>query len=78
MENEVWGDVMLAVALLAVFAFGFFILKRLDKFLDKNFRYDHSDDEPTEEKSKKEKFKKGKPPKGKPTEKRTDENSFGE
>ena len=34
MENEVLRDILLVITVLAIFVFGFFVMKRLDKFLD--------------------------------------------
>ena len=33
---EVWRDIILALAVLGVFVFGYFLMARLDKFLDEN------------------------------------------
>ena len=33
---EVWRDIALAILVLGVFVFGFFLMARLDKFLDEN------------------------------------------
>ena len=33
---EVWRDIVLALAVLGVFVFGYFLMARLDKFLDEN------------------------------------------
>lgn len=61
MENEVLRDILLVITLLAVFVFGFFVMKRLDKFLNEihkpYFREDeekptriiHNEDAPDEE-----------------------------
>lgn len=38
MENEVLRDILLVITVLAVFVFGFFIMKRLDKFLNENYK----------------------------------------
>ncbi len=38
MENEVLRNVLLVITMLAVFVFGFFVMKRLDKFLKKNYK----------------------------------------
>ncbi len=33
---EVWRDIVLVVSVLGVFVFGYFLMARLDKFLDEN------------------------------------------
>mgnify|MGYP003312426438 CR=1 FL=1 len=33
---EAWRDIVLALAVLGVFVFGYFLMARLDKFLDEN------------------------------------------
>ncbi len=33
---EVWRDIVLIIAVLGVFVFGYFLMARLDKFLDEN------------------------------------------
>ena len=33
---EIWRDIVLALAVLGVFVFGYFLMARLDKFLDEN------------------------------------------
>lgn len=33
---EVWRDIALAISVLGVFVFGFFLMARLDKFLEEN------------------------------------------
>ena len=33
---EVWGDIILIVLMLGLFIFGYFLVTRLDRFLDKN------------------------------------------
>ena len=38
MENEVLRDILLVITVLAVFVFGFFVMKRLDKFLNENHK----------------------------------------
>ena len=38
MENEVLRDILLVITVLAVFVFGFFVMKRLDKFLNENYK----------------------------------------
>lgn len=38
MENEVLRDILLVLTVLAVFVFGFFVMKRLDKFLTENYK----------------------------------------
>lgn len=46
MENEVLRDVLLVITVLAVFVFGFFVMKRLDKFLNENYKpYFRKDEE---------------------------------
>ncbi|MBR6407464.1 MAG: hypothetical protein IKS19_02570 [Clostridia bacterium] len=35
------GDILLAAMMLAVFAFGYFVVDRFEKFMDKNFRDCH-------------------------------------
>ena len=46
MENEVLRDILLVITVLAVFVFGFFVMKRLDKFLNDNYkRYFREDKE---------------------------------
>lgn len=38
MENEVLRDILLVITTLAIFVFGFFVMKRLDKFLNENYK----------------------------------------
>ncbi len=38
MENEVLRDILLVITVLAVFVFGFFVMKRLDKFFNENYK----------------------------------------
>ena len=45
MENEVLRDILLAITVLAVFVFGFFVMKRLDKFLNENYKPYFREDE---------------------------------
>ncbi len=46
MENEVLRDILLIITVLTVFVFGFFVMKRLDKFLNENYkRYFRKDEE---------------------------------
>ena len=45
MENEILRDILLMITLLAVFVFGFFVMKRLDKFLDDNYKPYFREDE---------------------------------
>ena len=46
MENEVLRDILLVITVLAVFVFGFFVMKRLDKFLNENYKsYFRKDEE---------------------------------
>ena len=45
MENEVLRDILLIIIVLAVFVFGFFVMKRLDKFLNKNYKLYFREDE---------------------------------
>ena len=33
---EVWRDIVLGISILGVFVFGYFLMARLDKFLDEN------------------------------------------
>lgn len=33
---EVWRDIILIISVLGVFVFGYFLMKRLDQFLDEN------------------------------------------
>ena len=33
---EVWRDIVLLIAVLGIFVFGYFLMGRLDKFLDEN------------------------------------------
>ena len=45
MENEVLRDILLVITVLAVFIFGFFVMKRLDKFLNENYKLHFSENE---------------------------------
>lgn len=45
MENEVLRDILLATTVLAIFVFGFFVMKRLDKFLNENYKPYFREDE---------------------------------
>ncbi len=45
MENEVLRDILLVITVLAVFVFGFFVMKRLDKFLNENYKPYFREDE---------------------------------
>ena len=45
MENEVLRDILLVITLLAVFVFGFFVMKRLDKFFNENYKPYFREDE---------------------------------
>ena len=38
MENAVLRDILLVITVLAAFVFGFFVMKRLDKFLNENYK----------------------------------------
>ncbi len=38
MENEILRDILLVITVLAVFVFGFFVMKRLDRFLNENYK----------------------------------------
>ncbi len=38
MENEVSKDILLVITVLVILVFGFFVIKRLDKFLDKHYK----------------------------------------
>ena len=44
MENEVLRDILLVLTVLAVFVVGFFVMKRLDKFLNENYKFDQKID----------------------------------
>ena len=50
MENEVLRDILLVITVLAVFVFGFFVMKRLDKFLNENYKpyFREDEDKPTQ------------------------------
>ncbi len=41
-------DIVLSIAVLGVFAFGFYIMKRVDDFLDENYKNMHINAEKTE------------------------------
>ena len=46
MGSEVLRDILLIITVLAIFVFGFFVMKRLDKFLDENYKpYFRKDEE---------------------------------
>ena len=45
MENEVLRDILLVITVLAIFVFGFFVMKRLDKFLNENYKPYFREDE---------------------------------
>ena len=49
MENEVLIDILLVITALAIFVFGFFIMKRLDKFLNENYKpyFRENEEKPT-------------------------------
>ena len=49
MENEVLRDILLVITLLAVFVFGFFVMKRLDKFFNENYKpyFRENEEKPT-------------------------------
>ncbi len=49
MENEILRDILLIITVLAIFVFGFFIMKRLDKFLDENYKpyFRENEEKPT-------------------------------
>ena len=49
MENEVLRDILLVITLLAVFVVGFFVMKRLDKFLNENYKpyFRENEEKPT-------------------------------
>ncbi len=49
MENEVLRDILLAATIFIVFVFGFFVMKRLDKFLEKNYKpyFRENEEKPT-------------------------------
>ena len=38
MENEVLRDILLVITVLAIFVVGFFVMKRLDKFLNESYK----------------------------------------
>ena len=38
MENETLREILLVITTLAIFVFGFFVMKRLDKFLIENYK----------------------------------------
>ena len=46
MENEVLRDILLVATIVVVFIIGFFIMKRLDKFLEENYKPYPKDEEP--------------------------------
>ncbi len=45
MENEVLRDILLVITVLAIFVFGFFVMKRLDKFLNEKYKPYFREDE---------------------------------
>lgn len=49
MENEVLRDILLVITVLAIFVFGFFVMKRLDKFLNENYKpyFRENEEKPT-------------------------------
>ncbi len=49
MENEVLRDILLVITVLAIFVFGFFVMKRLDKFLNENYKpyFKENEEKPT-------------------------------
>ena len=49
MENEVLRDILLIITVLAVFVVGFFVMKRLDKFLNENYKpyFRENEEKPT-------------------------------
>ena len=49
MENEVLREILLVITVLAVFVFGFFVMKRLDKFLNENYKpyFRENEEKPT-------------------------------
>lgn len=49
MENEVLRDILLVLTVLAVFVVGFFVMKRLDKFLNENYKpyFRENEEKPT-------------------------------
>lgn len=49
MENEVLRDIVLVITVLAVFVVGFFVMKRLDKFLNENYKpyFRENEEKPT-------------------------------
>ena len=49
MESEVLRDILLVITVLAVFVVGFFVMKRLDKFLNENYKpyFRENEEKPT-------------------------------
>lgn len=49
MENEVLRDILLVITVLAIFVVGFFVMKRLDKFLNENYKpyFRENEEKPT-------------------------------
>lgn len=49
MENEVLRDILLVITVLAVFVVGFFVMKRLEKFLNENYKpyFRENEEKPT-------------------------------
>ena len=49
MENELLRDILLVITVLAVFVVGFFVMKRLDKFLNENYKpyFRENEEKPT-------------------------------
>lgn len=45
---EVWRDILLILCVLGVFVFGYFLMARLDKFLDENRKAIEKEDEKRE------------------------------
>ena len=45
MENVILKDILLLITVLTVFVFGFFIMKRLDKFLNEHYKPYFREDE---------------------------------
>ncbi len=50
MKNEALRDIILLIIVLAVFVFGFFVMKRLDKFLNENYKshFRKNEEKPTQ------------------------------
>ena len=45
MENVILKDILLLITVLTVFVFGFFVMKRLDNFLEENYKSYFREDE---------------------------------